>query len=539
MGIFIIHYNSVNTNYLQIEKADNIENKFSSLPDSLFPKEMKNVKERVIYRFFEMLPGILVWGVLFLVVFLSWKKPIWAAVFIILFVLYQLFKIIYFSFHLHAGYKKMREYEKINWLAKLKSLNPPAGGWKDIYHLIIFPMYREPLEIIRESFLALEKSDYPKQNLIVVLSCEKRAAQHCQKIVKEIEKEFDKKFFRLLITWHPDNLPGEIPGHGSNDAWAAKQAKEKIIDPLKIPYENIVVSSFDADTFVFPKYFSCLTWHYLTSEKPTRTSFQPIPLYINNIWQVPLFSQVFSFTSTFWHTINQERPDKLISFSSHSLSFKALFDVGFKQTNVISDDSRIFWQCFFKYDGDYRVQPLYYPVSMDANVSKNIFKTAVNIYKQQRRWAWGVGEIPYFLFGFLKNKKIPLGKKFSLGFEIIEGHFSWAIAPILIFLLGWLPLFLGGPEFAQTIIAHNLPRITSRILTISMLGLIFSAYLGLLCLPLKPLKYGKWKYLVFAFGWLLIPIMMIFFSAIPALDAQTRWLLGKYMGFWPTEKVRK
>jgi len=32
---------------------------------------------------------------------------------------------------------------------------------------------------------------------------------------------------------------------------------------------------------------------------------------------------------------------------------------------------------------------------------------------------------------------------------------------------------------------------------------------------------------------------MIFFSALPALEAQTRWLFGKYLGFWPTEKARK
>jgi hypothetical protein len=237
--------------------------------------------------------------------------------------------------------------------------------------------------------------------------------------------------------------------------------------------------------------------------------------------------------------MNQERPDKLISFSSHSLSFQALAEVGFKQPNVVSDDSRIFWQCFFKYDGQYKVQPLYYPLSMDANVAKNILKTAVNIYKQQRRWAYGVGEIPYFLFNFLKNKKIKLSKKISLGFEVMEGHFSWALAPILIFLLGWLPLFLGGAEFSQTLISYNLPKTTSFILTISMLGLVFSVYLGLLLLPPKPSAYGKWRYAVFGLGWLLVPVMMIFFSSIPALDAQTRLMLGKYMGFWPTEKIRK
>lgn len=497
--------------------------------------DIGELPDRIVYRIFEALPGVLVWGTLFLMVFLSWKRPFWIAGFIILFVLYWLFKSIYLSLYLRASFRRMRQHEKTDWLGKLKE----RGNWQDIYHLIVFPIYQEPLEIIRESFLALLRTDYPKDKMLVVLGCEERARNYVEEIALKIQREFGDKFFKFLVTWHPDNLPGEIPGHGSNEAWAARKAKELLIDHQKILYQNIIVSSFDADTQVFPKYFSCLTWHYLTSEKPLRTSFQPIPLYINNIWQAPLFSQIFSFATTFWHTMNQERPDKLISFSSHSLPFQALVEVDFKQTNAVSDDSRIFWQCFFKYNGDYQVQPLYYPVSMDANVSKNIFKTALNVYRQQRRWAWGAGEIPYFLFGFLKNKKIPFGKKFSLGFEVISGHFSWAAAPILIFILGWLPLVFGGAEFSQTLISYSLPKIISRILTVSMLGLVLSTYISILLLPPKPLNYGRWKYVVFVTGWLLVPVMMIFFSALPALDAQTRLLFGKYLGFWPTEKIRK
>jgi len=308
---------------------------------------------------------------------------------------------------------------------------------------------------------------------------------------------------------------------------------------MRIPYENIIFSSFDVDTCVFPKYFSCLTYHYLTSEKPFKTSFQPIPLFVNNIWQAPAISRVFSFSSSFWHAMNQERPEKLVTFSSHSMSFKTLVDVDFKQTNVVSDDSRIFWQCFLKYNGDYRVQPLYYPISMDANVARSFFRTLFNIYRQQRRWAYGVGDIAYFLFGFYRNKKIPFLKKLSLGLELIEGHLSWATASIIIFVLGWLPLTLGGPEFSHTLISYNLPRIISRLMTLAMIGLLSSVYLSFLLLPPKPPEYGRFKYLVFIFGWLLFPIMMIFFTALPALDAQTRWLFGRYMGFWVTEKVRK
>ncbi|MEK7519532.1 MAG: glycosyltransferase family 2 protein [Patescibacteria group bacterium] len=506
--------------------------------------DLKNPKERAIFRFFEILPGLLSWGTLITIVVLSWLKPVWMAIFIIAFVVYWFFRAIYFYFHLRSSYRKMRINEKIDWLEKLNKLKLNRSpllikAWQDIYHLVILPIYKEPFILLQDTLTNLKLANYPKEKMIVVLSAEERARQHLDPIVNQVKEEFSQSFFKFLITWHPANLKGEIPGHGSNDAWGAKVAKKLVIDTLKIPYENIIVSSFDVDTCVFPDYFSCLTYYYLKSKKPTRTSFQPIPLYINNIWQAPALSRTFAFSSTFWQMMCQERPEKLLTFSSHAMSFKAMVDVGFKQTNVISDDSRIFWQCFFKYDGDYRVQPIFYPLAMDANVAQTFWRTIINIYKQQRRWAWGVGEIAFFLFGALKNRKIPFSKKFSRAFDLFEGHWSWANASIIIFCLGWLPLILGGVEFSQTIISYNLPRAVSFILTFSMLGIVGSAYFSILLLPPKPLHYGRSKYFIFFIQWFFLPLIMIFFSALPALDAQTRWILGKYMGFWPTEKVRK
>lgn len=498
---------------------------------------IKDPKERRIYRALEIFPGTFTWLTLGTLFILCWQRPLWVAIFAIVFDLFWLLRIIYRSFLLRSGYRKMKENEKINWLGKVKSLE--SKNWRDYYHLIVLPMYKEPLVIVRESFLALKNSDYPKDRMIVVLAAEERVRPQTQKTIEVIEKEFGDTFFKFLVTWHPSDLVGEIAGKGSNETWAAKKVKEKIIDPLKIPYERIIFSSLDADTVVAPRYFSCLTFNYLTTENPIRTSFQPIPLFINNIWQVPVLSRIFSFSSTFWNTMNQASPENLITFSSHSMSFKALVEVGFKQTNVVSDDSRIFWQCFLKFDGDYRVQPLYYPVSMDAVVSKTYLKTMASVYKQQRRWAYGVGEIPYILFGFLKNKKISFSKKFRLGFNAVEGHWSWATASFIIFFLGWLPLVLGGPEFNQTLFSYNLPRMLRNVMSLAMIGLISSAYFSIILLPPKPPSYGRFKYLILALEWLIVPLVMIIFTPLPAIEAQSRLMLGKYLGFYPTEKVRK
>jgi len=498
--------------------------------------DLKDKKERVLFRLFEILPGFLSWFFLFFVAFLSWFRPVWVAIFAIVFSVFWFFRTIYFSLCLRAGYKKMKMQERINWMGKLRQL--PAAKWKIIYHLVVIPMYREPLELVRDSFRRLEETDYPKDRMIVVLACEERAKKDAFAVAQKIEREFGNKFFKFLITWHPDNLPGEIAGKGSNEAYASRKAKD-MVDFLAIPYKDIIFSSFDVDTCVFPRYFSCLSFYYLILSNPEQTSFQPVPLYINNIWQAPVISRVFSFSSTFWHTMNQERTEQLITFSSHSMSFKTLIEVGFKQVNAVSDDSRIFWKCFSFFNGDYKVFPLYYPVSMDANAAGNFFRTMMNIYKQQRRWAYGAENIPYFLFCFFKNKKISPRKKISLGIESIDSYLSWSTSSIIIFVLGWLPLIFGGAEFSHTLISYNLPKIISMIMTFSMMGLIASVYFSLILLPPKPPQYGKFKYIVFAFSWLLLPLMMIFFTAFPALEAQTRLMFGKYMGFWVTEKARE
>ncbi len=500
-------------------------------------------KERWLYRFLEMFPGAFSWLTLLTAVALSFLAPAIIAVFIIIFSCFWVLRTLYFYFHLWFGYRRMEEYRKKNWFEELKSLpkenySLPIGSWNEIYHLVIITVYKEPLAIIREAVRAIEKADYPKNRIMVVLACEQRAREKNEIIANEIEKEFKNSFYRFLVSWHPDNLPNEIAGKGSNESWAAKEAKEKLIDQLGLAYENITVSSFDADTIVSPGYFGCLSWHYLTTENPTRASYQPIPLYTNNILSAPAISRVFSFSSSFWQIMNQERPEKIMTFSSHSMSFKALVEVGFKDAKVVSDDSRIFWQCFLQFDGNYRVIPLFYPVSMDANVAGTLWQTMVNIYKQQKRWAYGVGEIPYCLFGFLKNKKIPLKKKLSFGFEIIEGHWSWAIAPLLIFFFGWLPIILGGQSFSQTMLSYSLPKMVSRISTIAMVGIVLSAYFSVLITPQKEIIRGKLRLLFFASGWFLIPVIMIVFSSLPALAAQTNWLLGRYMGFWNTDKSR-
>lgn len=238
--------------------------------------------------------------------------------------------------------------------------------------------------------------------------------------------------------------------------------------------------------------------------------------------------------------MQQSRPERLTTFSSQAAPLQLLMDVGFWHRDVVSEDSRIFWQAYLHYDGDFSVTPLHYPVYMDANVVPSFWKTLVNLYKQQRRWGWGVENIPYMLEGFVQNKRIAFRKKAYWTFSALEGFHSWATNSLMIFLLGWIPLALGGAAFNDTLLSYNLPRITRWVITLSMLTIVSSAIMAIVLLPPRPEGFKKRQYAWFILQWLLLPISLIVFGAFPGLEAQTRLALGGRfrLGFWVTPKTR-
>jgi hypothetical protein len=503
------------------------------------------ISDKKKYRILEIIPGALVWLTFVLAIVLSFVKPMWVIYFVIVFCVYWLFRVFYFVFYMAISWRRFQADIKTDWFSKVRVL----PDWENYYHLIIMPTSKEPIEVLRSTFFNLAASKYPLDKMIVVLSGEERMKENFLKNKEIVEKEFGGKFFRLLTTMHPDGLVGEIKGKGANAHWAGLRAKE-LIDELHIPYEKVIVSYFDSDTCVHPEYFSCLAYKYITHPKRERAAFQPVALYNNNIWESLSLMRVAAFGTTFWLLTELAKPDRLFTFSSHSIAFKAVVDVDFWQKDIVTDDSRIFLQCFIRYGGDFEVVPMYIPVSMDTVMAETPWKSLVNLYKQQRRWAWGVEHFPYMVWHFkratlktnsgeIKVPKIPFWKRFKYLWNLSEGMYSWATAPILMFLLSKLPLWVGKERIGTTAFFQTAPLVLHWLLTAAMIGMCVSAILFLFLLPPRPKKQSPFKFVVMLLQWVLLPVSLILFGSIPAVEAQTRLMFGKYLGFWVTEKARK
>ena len=497
------------------------------------------------YRILEMIPGTLLWTTLIGALALSFLKPLWVIYFIIIFCTYWLFRVFYFVTYLVISWRRLRRDINKDWLVETKQL----PDWESYYHLIFLPFSTESDKVLRTTFQSLVDSNYPLEKMIVVLAGEERKMDVFKSTSEVMQKEFGEKFHKLIITCHPDNLPGEIKAKGANAYWAALKSKE-YIDEEKISYEKIIVSYFDSDTCVHSQYFAYLSYKYITNPKRERVAYQPVAFYNNNIWDSLALMRVVAFGTTFWLLTELSKPERLFTFSSHSISYKALIDVGFWQKDTVTDDSRIFLQCFIRYGGDFEVIPMYMPVSMDTVMAENIWSSLKNLYKQQRRWAWGVEHFPYMVWYFSKGilktntgdmavSKIPFLKRFKYLWNLTEGMYSWATAPILIFILSRLPLWTGREQFGSTVFFQTAPVVLEWLLTGAMVGMLASAILFLFLLPPKPVQKNYLYYIVMVLQWIFLPIALIFFGSIPAIEAQTRLMIGKPLGFAVTEKARK
>jgi hypothetical protein len=549
--------------------------------------------ERRLQRMFEIIPGMLTWTTLLGMFIFSWIIPAWVAVFIIIYDIYWFLRTIYIATYSVMAYHKMKRWKKIDWMHRLTNiykgdelieelkkelaglrvqlnsgkLDKPEKNeieqsiiertnftrrakddlknrdkfidWKEIYHVIMLPTANEGAEIIAPAIEAIEKSNYPNNRVIILLAMEEREPEEAREEKKKaLLDQFNGKFFEFITTVH-EVRDNEMKCKAANTTYATKKLK-KYLEEKNIPLENVMLSNFDCDTQIHPEYLAALTYSYVTEPKRLQKAYQPLPMYHNNLWETVAPVRVIVTGSSFWHMVESMRPDHMVTFSSHSEPLKTIVDVDYWPVNMISEDSVIFWKGYTYFDGDYEVKPIYLPVSLDAVLGRNYWHTIVNQYKQKRRWAYGIENLPLLVRAFAKNKKIKFSKKFKYVFTMLEGHHSWATAPFMLALLGWLPLIFGGERFNESVLAHNLPYVTRYLMTLALVGLVTSMFLSFLLMPPRPKKYSRKKYLGMFFQWFLAPFIAPFLGALPAVDAQTRLLFGRYFGeFWVTEKIRK
>lgn len=499
-------------------------------------REFIEGNEQKVQRALEILPGALTWSVILFPVLGSFFIPRVVAYFVIGFYVYWLYRSFQMAVLGFRGYLKIRKSEETDWRERYeKTKTPDSLDWEEIRHVIIIPNAGETAEKLSQNLDSLKNQTLDPKKLFVVLAMEERV-EGSKEIATALLEKYKGVFGGIWATFHPAGIPGEVVGKASNEAWAAKKAKVKLLAE-GFDLKNLTLTSCDADAQFHPKYFEALTYEFATN-KERHLRFWQAPIFgYNNLWRVPAFIRVVEIIGVTLRITDLQEPTKLFfNYSCYSASFSMVDKIGYWDIDIIPEDWHLFLQAFFSLGGEVEVEPIFLPANIDAPRSRTYAGSLKNRYQQCKRHAWGVADIPYAVRQFFQHPEIPLLARLLRVYKLVESHILWPTNWFLITLGASIPPLLN-PAFEQTCLGQNLPRISQAILTTCLFGLGTIILLDVALRPAKPKDLSWWVTPVYYLQWLLMPIATLFMSCLPALESHTRLMWGKHLEYRVTEKV--
>lgn len=479
-------------------------------------------------RLLDRLPGGLSWLLITLPLWGPLLLPDKTAAFLVAFSIYVLWRTAKAGVLGVVGIWRLRRSLARDWRAEASRLN----GWDEVHHVVIYPTYLEPIEVLVESLEHLERQDFPRERVSAVVAFEESDLS-APANMDLIRRRFDHSFGSLLITSHR-LIPGEVPGKSANVAWAAREAKRILVDGRRLDPARTLVTVCDADSRLHSKYLSALTHAALADPDPLHSIYQALLVLRTNPTRAPSPFHMLDATYSVNSLAGLVAPYRLLPLSTYSLPLLACHRVDYWDPDVIPEDSRMFFKMMFGNPKPVRVRPLFVPVLLDAAEGASLLASAVSRYRQARRWAWGLSDVPYLA----RRLGAPrggtwLGRLVRVAWYV-EDHLIWGAAWPL-FADGLHPWAFLAPQFWLSPEATHLANTYSSALTA---GLPLLVVIVLLDLWLRStLGERKGSLLIAATSWILFPILSFALIWLPALDAHTRVLLGRPLAYQVTPKL--
>lgn len=533
--------------------------------------EIPQGKRTKLYRFLEILPGAISITAIILLFVLSFIDPVFGAIYLFLVISITLVKAVSVAYRTIQGYNVMKRAERTDWRKRMLELEEPHEAFerlrnKDlkeydfarhvenlrllaameesypdagkIYHAVIMTAYDEGIDTLKPSIEAVEKTTFPNEKIVFVLAYEERGGEAMEETAKQLKEQFKGVFYDFILSKHPADLPNEVIGKGPNLTYAGILLAE-YVEKKHIPIENVIVTSLDSDNQMAPGYLDAVAYEFVVHPNRQRMSYQPISLFMNNIWDAPAPTRVIAVSNSFFNVITTMRPHVIRNFASHSQPLQALKAMDFWSKRTIVEDGHQFWRSLFFFDGDYEVLPIRVPIYQDAVLDETFLKTIKAQFVQVRRWYYGASDVAYVgVRLFSRRREMPFLPLFAKFWRLLDGHVTLAIMAPIVAFGGWVPVIMNMSSRAM--VAHSLPAVVSVVQTIASVGLLITVLVSLRMLPKRPEKYKKGKGLFMVLQWILMPITSILYQSLAAFYAQIRLMTGHYMEkFDVTKKVVK
>ncbi|KAH7353392.1 hypothetical protein B0T11DRAFT_312175 [Plectosphaerella cucumerina] len=296
----------------------------------------------------------------------------------------------------------------------VESSDSTASDFTTIRHIVAMTLYKEPMSVLQTTLDSLVQQQEARSRLSVIIGME------CGTPDKEAKRDeilarYESKFFRLIITFHPSDVPGEIPGKCSNMNYACRQGLQILRQDVDYNYSEHehIFTNCDCDAVFDPEYTMELETEYSKLDSADRHAsiWQSIIVYKRH--SMPFFVDITGVLRTFFF-MGVLIPWNINPMSHYSLSVKLLEEGAFTHPAYQMEDIIALIRYTILTRREIRIRPLNLisvngPTS-GANYADEIREWALQV----RRWTIGAGEV--FHYFIVKTYRMP-----SLALSI-----SWA-----------------------------------------------------------------------------------------------------------------
>jgi hypothetical protein len=489
-------------------------------------------------RLFEALPGLITWILLlapaWIPVVFPWPGAFAVAAAVLVFDLYWLLRSVTVVTGVYSTLRHMRRDMKIDWLERC--VEARAEGHRDplaYIHLSIIPTYTEPYHVLERTVQAIVDADYPPELKMIAIITRETDKPGWENVAKLREKfgEQVRGFYHVKDAVEPGIVVGKSAAMNWGGRWMTRVLTDEGYD-----LNDVLVTDLDSDYRVHREYFAWISWHAAREPLRDYTIWQPVPLFHNNIWQVPMAVRVMSASTSQWQMFLHSRPHRLVAFSSYTCSLRFIQRVGYWDKDVIPEDSRFYWKAFFTFGKRFNMRSVFLPLYGDSPQSRDYASTHMSQYNQIKRWAWGITDVPYVLARLFKHPEIPLRLRIRRFMNLFLNHLNWIFLPILLMFGSSAPIWFSQ-DFSLTDLGQQMWAFSSILLSVTLSTVLFFIYFESTILPPKPASWSLPRRAGAYVQYFAYPIVGLVLSVLPALEAHTRLLLGRYLEYKITEKT--
>ncbi|KAH6688435.1 hypothetical protein F5X68DRAFT_133032 [Plectosphaerella plurivora] len=358
------------------------------------------------------------WNLLFLfMIFIFLLFPIWMpfvprinqATNLFIIIVIGLFQLIW----LVATICAIRRTIAINRRHKLKAIKAQDAESSDatvsdhttIRHIVAMTLYKEPMSVLQTTLDSLVQQQDARSRISVIIGMESGTPEKEAKR-DEVLAKYESKFLRLIVTFHPSGVPGEIVGKCSNMNYACRQGLQILrqdVDYSYGEYEHIFTNC-DCDAVFDPQYMIELETEYSKLDSADRHAsiWQSIIVYKRH--SMPFFVDITGVLRTFFF-MGVLIPWNINPMSHYSLSVKLLEEGAFTHPAYQMEDIIALIRYTIMTRREIRIRPLNI-ISVNGPTSGADYLDEIREWALQiRRWTIGAGEV--FHYFIVKTYRMP------------------------------------------------------------------------------------------------------------------------------------